>query len=142
MSKKNKVANITPMVNKPVAFIILLIGSILFGFIISGLITLISWQVIKNTVLNPDILIGTLGFILIGYPVGNISGILILKKFLRLEGSLLWGIPLCLLGAIGALGLSEIFNISALVALIILAIVAPLSGTLGFLLIKRGRTQR
>lgn len=129
------------MVNKPLAFCILFIGNILVGIIISGLIALISWQIIKNTVLNPDILIGAMGFILLGYPLGNIIGTLILKKLLRLEGSL-WSIPICLLGAIAVLGFSELFNISAFTAIIILSIVAPLSGTIGFLFIKSGRTRR
>lgn len=136
MSKKKKPAEVKPLVKKPVSFLILLVGSILGGLILSGIIGLIAWQIVRNLTFSVSGLVGAVGVILIGYPIGNILGIFIVKKWLRLEGSLAWSIPACLLGAVSVLGLAELLNINALVTLIGFSIIAPLAGIVGFLLGK------
>jgi tetrahydromethanopterin S-methyltransferase subunit E len=125
-----------PRVKKPAAFFILLFGNILVGLILSSIVGLISWQIVKNMTISASGLIGTVGAILTSYPVGNILGILVLKKWLHLEGSLIWSILACFLGTVTVLGFAELFNISALITLITLSITAPLAATTGFILSK------
>ena len=121
---------------KPVAFLILLAGSTLGGLILSGVIGLIAWQIVRNLTFSASGLVGAVGVILIGYPIGNLLGIFIVIKWLRLQGSLAWSIPACLLGAVSVLGLAELLNINALVTLIGFSITAPLAGIAGFFLGK------
>lgn len=79
-------------------------------------------------------LAGALMGLIIGYPIGVIIGIILMNKALHHQGSLLFGIAGCILGALLTMGLAEPLNLNLNPNILFGAFFlgVPLLGMIGF----------
>jgi len=122
---------------QPQAFLLTLAGCVGGGAVVGGVIGIIAALVMRNSLFGLGGLAGALLGMIAGYPIGNILAILVMKRWLRQEGSLWLATTLCLVGAAGSLGAAELLNISLAVSLPAFFVAAPVLGTAGFFLGKR-----
>ena len=79
-----------------------------------------------------------IGGALVGYPIGIIVGLVLLKKFFHIKGSLLLGISGAIIGTVATVALSEPFNLSSNINLLVGAFVLIVTGlSVGGLHIRR-----
>ena len=121
----------------PQAFLLTLAGCVVGGAVMGGIIGIITALIMRNSLFGLGGLAGALLGMMAGYPIGNIVGILIMKRWLRQEGSLWLAATLCLAGAAGSLGAAELWNIDLAISLPAFFVAAPVLGTVGFRLGRR-----
>jgi hypothetical protein len=112
------------------------IGIAFSGFIIGGILALIGSAIMKDKVFGLGRIVGSVGGLIIGYPVGVICGTILFRTWLKYNGAIISGIFGCLLGAIIILVLVVLLKIviSFVWTLSLYFIAAPLLGTIGFYL--------
>ena len=103
----------SPAIRKITRFIILTLGLgvIGIGFGLAGM--LIGAKVLPSDSAGFAALGLAIGGLIVGYPIGIIVGIILIKKVLHQRGSLLLGIAGCIIGAAAAIGLAEPLNLNS-----------------------------
>jgi hypothetical protein len=137
MSKKDSLGKKRPVVTGPLAFFAVAFGSAAVGTVTGGVIGIVAGLILRDELFGFGGLAGAMGGVLIGYPTGIVAGILLLKKWLRLEGSVLLSLPFSLAGAIIPLAISNPLGINAISALVAFFIATPVLGAVGFFLGSR-----
>jgi biotin transporter BioY len=137
MSRKKKVAKSRPPMKQPQAFLVTLGGCVLGGAVTGGIIGIIAALVMKDSLFGLGGLVGAAGGIIIGYPIGVILGIVLVRRWIRREGPLWLAVPLCMVGAAGSLGVAELMHIALAISLPAYFVATPLLGTAGFFIGKR-----
>jgi hypothetical protein len=137
MSKKKKISTSRPPMKQPQAFLLMLAGCVVGGAVVGGIVGVIAALVMRNSLFGLGGLAGALLGMMAGYPIGNIVAMLIMKRWLRQDGSLWLAATLCLVGAAGSLGAAELLNISLAISLPAFFIAAPVLGAVGFRVRRR-----
>lgn len=126
------------------AFAGMVIGTAFAGLLFGLSAALIGASILRGEVAGFGDLVGAIGGMVIGYPIGVIVGILLVNKLLHYRGSLLLGGLGSILGGAITIGLAEPLglnlNPNLLWASFLLA--PPLLGTIGFHLRRAGRGSR
>ncbi len=79
-----------------------------------------------------------IGGAVVGYPLGIIVGLVLLKKFFHIRGSLLLGVLGAIIGTVATVALSEPLNLNSNINLLVGAFVLIVTGlSVGGLHIKR-----
>ena len=94
-------------------FAIMTVGLGIIGIIFGLVGALIGGKILGSDSFGFGALGLALGGILVGYPMGIVVGILVIKKILHQKGSLLLGILGSILGAIIAIVLAEPLNLNS-----------------------------
>ena len=128
------------MVNKKYLwFIAMFIGSGLVGLAVGVVAVLIGAAVMRDELFGLGGLIGGLWGVFLGYPIGVVTGIFLLKRFVHYQGSVIYGLIGCLIAAgisVGMIGPLNI-DINPSILFSIFFISCPLLATTGFYLGKK-----
>ena len=114
----------------------MVIGIAFTGFVIGGIFALIGSLVMKNTLFGFGGMVGGIGGLVIGYPIGVIGGIIIFRYWIRYNGGIIPGILGSLLGAviIMVLVVPLKINLPVVWTMTLYLVITPLFGTIGFYL--------
>ena len=130
------------MVKRAVAFVGMVVGSSVCGFIVGVIAILVGAAVLRGDLAGFGTLAGALMGIVIGYPIGVIIGIVVIYKLFHRKGSPKLGMLGSILGAVVTIGLAEPLNLNQNTDLLFVSffLASPLLGTIGFhLKIKKGK---
>ena len=130
------------MVNKKYLwFIAMFIGSGLVGLSVGVVALLVGAAVMRDEFFGLGGLIGGLWGLFLGYPLGVVVGLFLLKRFAHYQGSVIYGVIGCLIGAGVSVGMIGPLNIAIDPSILfsIFFISCPLLATAGFYLGKKRR---
>lgn len=116
-------------------FIKITLGTGIVGILLGLIAVLVVTLLMKDSV-GFGALGLALGGVLVGYPVGVIIGIILIKKVFHYRGSLLLGILGSILGVVITMGAAEPLNLNANPGILFAAffLSVPILCTIGFLL--------
>jgi len=119
-------------------FIAMVISSGLTGLTVGIVAVLIGASIMRGQLFGLGGLIGGLWGVFLGYPLGVVAGMFLLKRFVRYQGSVIYGVIGCLIGAGVSFGLIGPMNIDVNPSILfsIFFISCPLLATAGFYLGK------
>jgi len=138
---KPKTRNNRPPMSPLPAFLITFGAAAAGGLLLGFIAGLTAGSLMRDLFFGFGQLVGGMGGMFIGYPIGATLGLLLLKKRWRFRGSVLLGMVGCLVGAVATMGPAEMFGITAAFSLPAYAVAVPLLGAIGFNLGK-GKTGR
>jgi len=123
---------------KIVTFIGIVIGIGIFGVFFGFVAALLGAWIMQGRLFGLGGLAGALGGIIIGYPLGVIIGIIVVKRIFHYQGSILLGIVGVVLGGAITIGLAEPLNLNLnpTVLFTVFFLLVPVLCTAGFRLKK------
>jgi len=119
-----------------IKFVGMVMGLGIMGVVFGFLVALIGAVMLSGEIFGFGALVGAIGGMLLGYPIGVLVGIVVINWLFHYRGSILFGILGGFLGGVVTLGLGEVVGLdpSLMFALFFLAV--PVMCTVGYRLKK------
>ena len=121
---------------KTIKFLGMVMGLGIMGVVFGFLVALMGAVMLSGEIFGFGALVGAVGGMLLGYPIGVLVGIVVINRFFHYRGSVLFGILGGFLGGVVVLGLGEIVALNPPLMFSLFFLAVPVMCTAGYRLKK------